>query len=74
MHLTNHVLMKNWVQSWKRTGEILSRLKKDELHAMDTKMSIELLEDAFQSALFLRGPSNTSGLIEQQRLFQKLKW
>jgi len=36
-------------------------------------VTIELLEDAFQSAIRLYPPKTTSGLVEQQKWFRKLR-
>lgn len=65
--------IRNWIKCWARTGPILEQLKREDILSANTQMSIEFLDDAFESALWLYPPLPTSGLIEQQRLFKQVK-
>ncbi len=65
--------MRQWVFRWQKAGPELERIRREELIHTDVRQSIELLEDAFQSALVNYPATATSGLIEQQRWFMRLK-
>jgi len=65
--------MRQWVARWQKAGPELERIRREELIHTDVRLAIELLEDAFQSALLNYPPTATSGLIEQQRWFMKLR-
>lgn len=66
-------MMRSWVKRWEGAGFVLERLKREELVNANTQKAIELLDDAFESAIRLNPPMPTSGLVEQQRLFQQVK-
>lgn len=61
----------DWVNRWKQLTPFLENLKQQEIRSEDIQRTIELLEDAFKSALLHHPPGKTSGLVEQQRLFMK---
>lgn len=65
--------LRRWADRWQKAGAELERLRAEELLHTDVCQSIELLEDAFQSALINYPASPTSGLVEQQRWFMRLK-
>lgn len=65
--------MRQWVARWQKAGPELERIRREELLHTDVRNSIELLEDAFQSAILNYPASATSGLIEQQRWFMRLR-
>lgn len=77
--MSEHDKMRYWVENWKRVGPELERIKREELRALSD-------EDAYQNAValmscleadFWEDPrrSQWSGLVEQQRLFQRaLAW
>ncbi len=64
--------MKLWVDCWKSAGIELEKLRRIELDKINVPQSIEALNDAFESAIFLHKPDQYSGLIEQQRFFQRM--
>ena len=75
--LSEHEQMRAWVENWKRIGPELERRKRRELRALSE-------EDAFDEALTLSassadetwvepGRAASEGLLEQQRLFQRLR-
>jgi hypothetical protein len=63
--------MRQWLAGWQAAGPVLDRLRTEAIRQANTAESIELLSDAFESTLFHRLPSSTSGLVEQQRLFAR---
>ena len=66
---------KLWVETWKRAGPLLEKIRHEELRAMTDRD----VQRAFQSLSGLvarmpdRRPRTTSGFVEQQRLFLKLR-
>lgn len=67
------VLAKRWAETWKETGPILERLRREELQKVSTVQAMQDLAGAFESAAFSHPPRLTSGLVEQQALFQRLR-
>jgi hypothetical protein len=64
---------KQWVDTWRRAGKRLAELRRDELRAVDTQQALLTLADAFESCRLQHPPGPTSGLVEQQRLFRRLR-
>lgn len=62
---------KRWVQAWRRTGEAMERLRREELRRLDATKTIALLCGPGDYRTAPRAPKPTSGLIEQQRWFMK---
>lgn len=69
----DHDNLRAWVETWKRVGPLLEELKNRELRQVVTSEAIQALDGAFQAARRLGGPAPTSGLVEQQRLLQRLR-
>ena len=65
--------MEQWVRNWQETGPILERLRAEAIRNTDTAATIEQLSDAFESARRQFPPATTSGLVEQQRWFARLR-
>jgi len=61
-----------WVESWKKTGPELERMRHEEIRNADTREAIESLDSAFKSALLHFPPVPDSGLVEQQKLFLRM--
>lgn len=57
-----------WVESWRRAGVELERVRREELRNLRTFHAISLL---CTDAMIRPEPSPTSGLVEQQRLFMR---
>jgi hypothetical protein len=62
-----------WVETWRSAGEALARVKRDELARLDTRTALAQLADAFRLALRDARPTTTSGLVEQQKVFARLR-
>jgi hypothetical protein len=62
---------KRWVETWKKAGPELERLRREELRRLDPERSIELLCGPADYTVPPRAPKPTSGLVEQQRWFMK---
>jgi hypothetical protein len=65
--------LRAWVENWKKTGPELERMRYEEIRNADTRQAIEDLDGAFKSALLHFPPVPHSGLVEQQRLFRRLR-
>lgn len=63
-----------FIQKWQLAGRELVEMERDELRSLtdaDVGAAIQALSQAFWVALHSSPPSQTSGLIEQQRLFMR---
>lgn len=65
-------LLRYWVETWRRAGNELEKIRRRELQTIDTATVVrQLLESpTFHADLPLR---TTSGLVEQQAWFSKLR-
>ena len=64
--------MRRWVETWRRAAPELDEIRHREIEATDTREAIRQLfgsAAAFQDLL----PRTTSGLVEQQAWFAKLR-
>ena len=64
---------RRWALGWRNAGLMLDRLKKSELQRIDISVALNRLARAFESCRIHFKPAPHSGLIEQQRWFQKLR-
>jgi len=67
------ITAKQWVENWKRVGPILEKIKAEELRNPDYHKELEGLLPMCDLACAHAEPSKTSGLVEQQRLFAKMR-
>ncbi len=65
--------MKRWVETWKKAGPELERIRREEVRRTDTTRAILILNDAFESARIQYPAKPTSGLVEQQAIFKKAR-
>lgn len=65
--------LKKWVQAWQRAGPELLAVKRQALRSLDTAASLAQLSGHFAHALRTAAPTRISGLVEQQRIFMKLR-
>jgi hypothetical protein len=66
-------LTRKWVETWKTTGPILEKIRRDEIRRVSTVTAMQHLAGAFDSGAHMHPPRKSSGLVEQQALFQKLR-
>jgi hypothetical protein len=64
---------RQWVAAWKRAAPELERVRREELRSLDGYKAISLLMGPADYTVEPRAPKPTSGLIEQQRLFERLR-
>ena len=63
---------RRWVEAWRTAGPELERIRREELQALDGRQAIALLCGPTDYTVPPRAPQPTSGLVEQQRWFQKM--
>jgi hypothetical protein len=59
------------VRHWQRVGPLLEQIRRQELRAMDDAAIRQAIERVLELGAALPAVRTTSGLVEQQRLFQK---
>jgi hypothetical protein len=62
-----------WAATWRDAGPRLEAIRRQELRELDPFAAIALLCGTADYHQPPRAPSSTSGLIEQQRLFMRLR-
>jgi hypothetical protein len=67
--------VRQWAANWKRVGPILEKIRYDELRAMTEEESATSLNMLADFALNLpdQKARTTSGFVEQQRRFMKIR-
>ena len=66
--------LKRWAQTWESAGKALEALRRGELAAMTDDDVRRAIADLFTDAPMPGLPARTtSGLVEQQRLFSRLR-
>jgi len=65
--------IRRWVETWKRAGPELEAIRRKEIEKIDSLESLAALEDAFNYALGTLPPRQSSGLVEMQEWFAKLR-
>jgi hypothetical protein len=65
--------LEQWVRMWRKTGAALESIKRAELERLNTATAVTQLSEAFDAALRSAPSRLTSGLVEQQRIYHKLR-
>jgi len=65
--------LRRWVATWRDAAKALEDVKRAELTQLETRDALRQLADAFDAALRGSSATRTSGLIEQQAIFQRLR-
>lgn len=65
--------LKHWVDAWKRAGKELEQIRRKEIREIDTQRAIEAFNGLVQIVVRDHPPPPTSGLVEQQAWFSKLR-
>lgn len=65
--------MKAYAMGWKETGEILDAERRERVRETETPARLHAFDGLALFSLARFPPPPTSGLIEQQRLFAKLR-
>ena|SRR6516162_3712428 len=64
---------REWARTWKAAARELEAVRRAEIKSADTAAAIFNLDDAFRSMLTSVSPRSSSGFVEMQRLFQRLR-
>ncbi len=62
-----------WAENWARVGPQLDAIRRRELEAMTDAERFAMIDDLLDIAFRFARPRTTSGLVEQQRWFQKMR-
>jgi len=73
MEKSQEQLVRRWIEDWRAAGPVLESVRAEAIQQSDTAAAIEQLSDAFESARREWPAPTTSGLVEQQRLFARLR-
>lgn len=73
MNEAERELTKRWVDAWATAGPELQKVRDDDIRAADTAGMIECCDSLFRDAVKNFPPGPTSGLVEQQHWFMKLR-
>lgn len=65
-------ITKKWVETWRKAGPILEKIRREEIRNLDAFKTISLLCGTADYTVPPRAPKPTSGLIEQQFWFMKV--
>jgi hypothetical protein len=71
--MTERETIQRWVRTWKEAGPELEKIRLREVRDEDNLLSLRLLARAFNHATSTQPPSESSGLVEMQRHFAKLR-
>ncbi len=66
-------LAKKWGETWAKAGPRLEAVRRRELREMTYEQRIRAIDSVLQIAARPGRPRTSSGLVEQQRLFQKAR-
>jgi len=62
-----------WIEAWKRAEKALEEVRRKELREFNYEERREIVYGMLEIAHQFRKPRTTSGMIEMQRLFRKLR-
>lgn len=65
--------IRRWVETWKEAGPVLDAILRTEIEKIDVQRELAVLEDAFNYAVRNTQAEPTSGLVEMQQYFAKLR-
>ena len=71
--MTEKEMIRRWAQTWKEAGPELEKIRLREVRDEDNLLSLKLLARAFNHATSAQPPGESSGLVEMQRHFAKLR-
>jgi len=65
--------LKYWVKTWRHAETALREINRNELRTLDDKSNQRLVDEMLQWAYEHRQVRQSSGLVEQQKIFMKMK-
>ena len=73
MKVSSQENAQQWIENWKRASVALKAVKRHELRTYDLTKNQAIVDGMLQWAFENRELRLSSGLVEQQRLFMKMK-
>lgn len=71
--VTDKETLARWVKTWQEYGPELEQIRLREVREEDNRLSLQLLAPAFEHARLTAKLEASSGLVEMQKYFQKLR-
>ncbi|MBK7930207.1 MAG: hypothetical protein IPJ98_22860 [Bryobacterales bacterium] len=71
--MSDQDLIRQRLRQWAEAAPTLEALRREEIRTADNRQVLTLLEPAFNHAIRTLPPRSTSGMVEMQRLFAKLR-
>jgi hypothetical protein len=65
--------LKAYVNAWREVSPILEALRDEELRTTPLPVAMAQLSSMIDSAIFLKPLSDTSGLVEMQRIYARVR-
>ena len=62
-----------WVENWAKAGPKLEEIRRRELRALKYEDHVEIIDALLDMGVRFGTARTTSGLVQQQRLFQKAR-
>ena len=66
-------MIRRWVQTWKEAGPELEAIRRRETREADNLQALASMESAFNHAARTMPPRPSSGMVEMQAWFAKLR-
>jgi hypothetical protein len=68
-----HEEAREFVERWRRAAPELEKVRREELRAMCHQEQAELIDGLLEAGLRHAQPSNSSGLVEMQKIFARAR-
>ena len=62
-----------WIENWKRTAPVLDAFRRKAIEEANTQEFVEAMDGMLESIFRENKPRLTTGLVEQQRWFAKMR-
>jgi hypothetical protein len=66
-------MIRRWVKHWQDAGPLLEAIRRQEIRDADNLQVLALLEPAFNHAVRSLPPRESSGMVEMQALFARMR-
>ncbi len=64
-------LTRKCLDAWRQAAPVLEQMRREDIRNADTVKAMQLLDDAFDAAVWMTPPRETSGLVELQRILMR---
>lgn len=66
-------MIRRWVKHWQDAGPLLEAIRRQEIRDANNLQVLALLEPAFNHAVRSLPPRESSGMVEMQALFARMR-